>query len=47
MLCVLQDHHGIIYFEFLNHYQTLNADLFSLQLQHMHENLRKHLARIH
>ena len=38
------DHHGIIHFEFLNHNQTLNKDLYQ---QHMHENhLRKHLALV-
>ena len=35
------DYHGIIHFEFLNHYQALNADLYSKQLQHVHENLLK------
>ena len=32
MLYVWWDHHGIIHYEFLNHNQTLNADLSSQQL---------------
>ena len=34
------------YFLFLNGSQTLNADLYSEQLQHVHENLRKHPTHI-
>ena len=42
MLCVYWDHYSIIHFEFLNCNQTLNADLYTEQLQHVHENpLRK------
>ena len=39
ILCVWWDHHGIIYFEFLNHNWTFNADLCYQQQQHVHENL--------
>ena len=41
MLCVWWNHCGIIHFEFLNHNHTLNADLYSQQLQRVHENLKK------
>ena len=33
ILCLWWDHHSIIHFEFLNHNKTLNADLYSYQLQ--------------
>ena len=33
------DYHSIIHFRFLNHNHTLNADLYSQELQHVHENL--------
>ena len=47
VLCVGWNHHGIIHFEFLYHNQTLNADLYFKQLQHMYENFqRKCLALI-
>ena len=39
MLCVWYDHHNIIHFEFLNCNQTLNADLYSQQVQCVHVNL--------
>ena len=40
MLYVWWDHCSIMHFTFLNHNQTLNADLYS---QHLYENLlRKH-----
>ena len=37
--CMLGDHYGIIHLEFLNCNQTLNADLYSQQLQRVHETL--------
>ena len=42
MPCVWWDNCSIIHFEFLNHIQTLNADLYTQHLQQMHENLEKH-----
>ena len=44
-LCSLSlwDNHSIIHFEFLNHNQTLNADLYSQQLQYVHENVHENL----
>ena len=37
------DHPGVLHFELLNSNQTLNEDLYSQQLQYVHENLlRKH-----
>ena len=39
MLYAWQDHHSIIYFEFLNPSQALNADLYFQQVQRVHENL--------
>ena len=44
-LSALGDHHGIIHFV-LNCNQTLNADLYSQQLQYVHENLRKYPSLI-
>ena len=42
------DHCGIIYFlEFLNCYQTLNADLYTKQPQHVHENLLRKCLHTH
>ena len=39
MLCIWWDHHSIILFEFFNHYQTTNLNIYSQQLQHVHENI--------
>ena len=44
--CVWLDHFSIIHFEFLNYNQIFNSDLYSQQLQLVHENLRKCLALI-
>ena len=38
-LCIWWDHRGIIHFEFLNHNQTLSANLHPQNLQRVHENL--------
>ena len=47
MLCEWWDQCCIIHFMFLNDNQTLNADLYFQQLQHVHENLlRKCFALI-
>ena len=41
------DHHSIIHFEFSNHSQLLNVDLYTQNLQSVHENhLRKHSSLI-
>ena len=46
LLCIWWDHHGI-HFKFLNCNQTLSADLYFQQLQHVNENLqRKHPALV-
>ena len=41
IVCVWWDNYVIIHFEFLNSSQTFNADLYSQQLQHVHENLQR------
>ena len=46
MVCVWWDHHGIIYFEFLNCNQILNGYLYTQQLQYVHGNQREHPAFI-
>ena len=43
MLYVLWGLRGIIHFVFLNCSQKLNAELYSQQLQRMHENLWKRI----
>ena len=45
-VCIWWDHHDIIPLKFLNHNQTLNADIYSQQLHCVHENLRKHYTFI-
>ena len=44
MQCVWWNHRSIIDFEFLKRNQILNADLYSQQLQHVHENLGEKLC---
>ena len=41
VICVWWDACDIIHFEFLNHNQTLNVDLYSQQVQCVYENLRQ------
>ena len=43
MQCVELDQHDIIHFEFFNSNKTLNAVLYSQQLQLMHEYLLRKL----
>ena len=42
MVCVWWDHCSIIHFEILNCHHTLNADLYSHQLQCVHKNTPSH-----
>ena len=39
MLCVWWDRRGIIHFELLNRNETVTADLYLQQLQHVHQSL--------
>ena len=47
MLCVRWDHRDIIHFELFNQNETVIADLYIQQLQHVHQSfLEKHPALI-